>query len=113
MLININTKRIINILDDILFEINNKRIEQEKNLLKELKKDEIHMKLYEKIKEMEKTICYNEQSLILNEKEKQIQEILEINGYEKKRLSFEIEKMHFNQKILEKLKDEFPEIKIV
>ena len=109
--ININTKRIINILDDISFEMNNKRIEQEKNILKELKNDEINMKLYEKIKEMEKAIYYNEQSLILNDKERDIKMIIQRNEHEKKRRYIEFEDIDFNHKMLEKLKDEFPEIK--
>ena len=109
--ININTKRIINILDDISFEMNNKIIEQEKNILKELKNDEINMKLYEKIKEMEKAIYYNEQSLILNDKERDIKMIIQRNEHEKKRRYIEFEDIDFNHKMLEKLKDEFPEIK--
>ena len=109
--ININTKRIINILDDISFEMNNKRIEQEKNILKELKNDEINMKLYEKIKEMEKAIYYNEQSLILNDKESEIKMIIQENEHEKIRRYIEFEDIDFNHKMLEKLKDEFPEIK--
>ena len=109
--ININTKRIINILDDISFEMNNKIIEQEKNILKELKNDEINMKLYEKIKEMEKAIYYNEQSLILNDKEREIKMIIQENEHEKIRRYIEFEDIDFNHKMLEKLKDEFPEIK--
>lgn len=43
-------------MDEMIFETNNKIIKQKKRIINELKNDEINMKLYEKIKEMEKTI---------------------------------------------------------
>ena len=64
------------------------------------------MKLYENIKEMQKTIHYTEESLIISEKENQIREICEILEHTKKQREIDIEEMKFNYEMLLKLKDE-------
>ena len=111
ILSNNNTKKIINILDEIIFEINNKIVEQKKRILNKLKNDEINMKLYENIKEMQKAIHYTEESLIINKKENQILAICEDFDHTKREMEINMEEMKFNYEILSKMKDELPGIK--